>query len=175
MTEINITPTKNKIIIEMVAATDVTKGGVILKDEKRKQSIGTVLKVGSNITHAKEGDKLLLKQGEFQLLKNMGKDIAATEEHHILGYVLDDETIKPLKNKILIRLDTVEESTSKFITLDKPKNNSLATVLAIGNEITLVDVGDRVMTAPGEFQLLKGFGEDNLAITNEEFILGIFE
>jgi hypothetical protein len=47
--------------------------------------------------------------------------------------------------------------------------------LAIGNEITLVDVGDRVMTAPGEFQLLKGFGEDNLAITNEEFILGIFD
>lgn len=83
-------PIGNYLLVKLVPVKDATSGGVILTNVARKrEQIGTVYAVGSQVQFCKVGDKVHLENGEFKLLDygNFSEDgdFAITKETCIIG------------------------------------------------------------------------------------------
>ncbi len=83
--------------------------------------------------------------------------------------------LRPLGKHILARRDKVEEKTSSGIFLESArKNEDRATVLAVGKDVTTLNVGERITFttfAPNEVE----FEEEKLILIQEEDVLAVIE
>jgi len=85
--------------------------------------------------------------------------------------------ITPLKKKVLIAENKVDQTTESGIILDGTTSNresKQGTVLAIGPEVTLVAVGDVVMLEWNKAQAVK-IGDAQRVIIDEDNILAVLE
>ena len=86
-------PLGNRVLIEPLAAEEVTKAGIILPDSaKEEKSEGTVISIGSGLVEGKEykfsvkvGDKVLYGKYAGEEIKIDGKDFKIVKEDEILG------------------------------------------------------------------------------------------
>ena len=84
-------------------------------------------------------------------------------------------TIQPLKKKVLVAQNKAETKTASGIIIDD--NSSLresktATIVAIGPEVTTVEVGQRILVDWTKGFVVKIDGVERVMV-DEEFIVGI--
>jgi len=86
-------------------------------------------------------------------------------------------TVTPLKKKVLVAENKVEQTTESGIILDGTTSNresKQGTVLAIGKDVTLVKVGDVVLIEWNKAQVVK-IGEAQRVIIDEDNIVAVVE
>jgi len=74
--------------------------------------------------------------------------------------------------KLLIQVDKTEKSASGVFYADDNIAEEVATVLQIGKDVTLVEVGDRILFktwAPSYYKI----GDEEFAILDQEYVDGI--
>jgi co-chaperonin GroES (HSP10) len=85
--------------------------------------------------------------------------------------------IKPLHKKVLVAENASENKTESGIILDganSVRESKRATVLAIGPQVTLVNVGDVVLLEWNKASVIK-VGDAQRAMIDEESIVAVFE
>jgi len=85
--------------------------------------------------------------------------------------------VTPLKKKVLIAENKVDQTTESGIILDGTTSNresKQGTVLAIGSGVTLVAVGDVVMLEWNKAQVVK-IGDAQRVIIDEDNIVAVLE
>ena len=85
--------------------------------------------------------------------------------------------ITPLKKKVLVAENKVEQTTESGIILDGTTSNrdsKQGTVLAIGPDVTLVAVGDVIMLEWNKAQVVK-IGDAQRVIIDEDNIVAVVE
>lgn len=85
--------------------------------------------------------------------------------------------IKPLHKKVLVAENASENKTESGIILDganSVRESKRATVLAIGPEVTLVNVGDVVLLEWNKASVVK-IGDAQRAMIDEENIVAVFD
>jgi co-chaperonin GroES (HSP10) len=85
--------------------------------------------------------------------------------------------IKPLHKKILVAENASENKTESGIILDganSVRESKRATVLAIGPEVTLVNIGDVVLLEWNKASVVK-IGDAQRAMIDEEHIVAVFD
>lgn len=85
--------------------------------------------------------------------------------------------IKPLKNNIFLELIAVKSTTTSGIIVPEFENKkfkSRGKVIAVGKEVSVVEVGDIVLFKPNNPHEVE-LGEKKFLIAKEEDILGIIE
>jgi co-chaperonin GroES (HSP10) len=85
--------------------------------------------------------------------------------------------VKPLRKMVLIAENAFDQTTESGIILDGTKSNldsKTGTVLAIGSEVTVVNVGDKVYLEWNKGQVVK-IGDAQRIMIKEEFIVAIAE
>lgn len=85
--------------------------------------------------------------------------------------------IKPLHKKILVAENASENKTESGIILDganSVRESKRATVLAVGPEVTLVNIGDVVLLEWNKASVVK-IGDAQRAMIDEEHIVAVFD
>ena len=85
--------------------------------------------------------------------------------------------IKPLHNKVLVAQNKDEVKTEAGIILEDAasvRDSRTGTVLAIGPEVTLVEVGDKILLEWNKAQVVK-IGEAQRVIVKEDDIVAVFD
>jgi co-chaperonin GroES (HSP10) len=85
--------------------------------------------------------------------------------------------IKPLKKRVLIAENNTERKTESGIVLDgikSMKETPIATVLAIGPEVTLVNVGDVILPDWSKASVVK-VANAQRAMIDEEHIIAVVD
>lgn len=85
--------------------------------------------------------------------------------------------IKPLKKKVLIAENNTERKTESGIVLEgvkSMKETPIATVLAIGPDVTLVKVGDVILPDWSKASVVK-VNNSQRAMIDEENIIAVVE
>jgi co-chaperonin GroES (HSP10) len=85
--------------------------------------------------------------------------------------------VTPLKKKVLVAENKVEQTTDSGIILDGTTSNrdsKQGTVLAIGPDVTLVAVGDVIMLEWNKAQVVK-IGDAQRVIVDEDNIVAVME
>jgi len=85
--------------------------------------------------------------------------------------------VTPLKKKVLVAENKVEQTTESGIILDGTTSNrdsKQGTVLAVGPLVTLVQVGDVIMLEWNKAQVVK-IGDAQRVIVDEDNIVAVLE
>jgi co-chaperonin GroES (HSP10) len=85
--------------------------------------------------------------------------------------------VTPLKKKVLVAENKVEQTTESGIILDGTTSNrdsKQGTVLAVGPLVTLVKVGDVIMLEWNKAQVVK-IGDAQRVIVDEDNIVAVLE
>jgi co-chaperonin GroES (HSP10) len=85
--------------------------------------------------------------------------------------------VKPLRKMVLIAENAVDQTTESGIILDgttSNRNSKTGTVLAIGSEVTVVNVGDKVYLEWNKGQVVK-IGDAQRVMIKEEFIVAVVD
>jgi len=85
--------------------------------------------------------------------------------------------VTPLKKKVLVAENKVEQTTDSGIILDGTTSNrdsKQGTVLAIGPDVTMVEVGDVIMLEWNKAQVVK-IGDAQRVIVDEDNIVAVVE
>ena len=86
-------------------------------------------------------------------------------------------TVTPLKKKVLVAENKVEQTTESGIILEGTTSNrdsKQGTVLAVGPQVTLVKVGDVIMLEWNKAQVVK-IGDAQRVIIDEDNIVAVME
>jgi len=86
-------------------------------------------------------------------------------------------TVTPLKKKVLVAENKVEQVTESGIILEGTTSNresKRGTVLAVGPEVTLVKVGDVILLEWAKAQVVK-IDDAQRVIVDEDNIVAVFE
>jgi len=86
-------------------------------------------------------------------------------------------TVTPLKKKVLVAENKVEQTTESGIILDGTTSNrdsKQGTVLAVGPQVTLVKVGDVILLEWNKAQVVK-IGDAQRVIVDEDNIVAVLE
>lgn len=88
--------------------------------------------------------------------------------------------IKPVGNLLIVKLADVQETTASGIILSKntQKREQICEVVAIGCDIDLVKVGDRILLENGQWRKLAHDSlpqDGDYAMAKQEHIIGIFD
>ena len=86
-------------------------------------------------------------------------------------------TVTPLKKKVLVAENRVEQTTESGIILDGTTSNrdsKQGTVLAVGPLVTLVKVGDVILLEWNKAQVVK-IGDAQRVIIDEDNIVAVFD
>jgi len=86
-------------------------------------------------------------------------------------------TVTPLKKKVLVAENKVEQVTESGIILEGTTSNresKRGTVLAVGPDVTLVKVGDVILLEWAKAQVVK-IDDSQRVIVDEENIVAVFE
>jgi len=86
-------------------------------------------------------------------------------------------TVTPLKKKVLVAENKVEQTTESGIILEGTTSNrdsKQGTVLAVGPQVTLVKVGDVILLEWNKAQVVK-IGDAQRVIVDEENIVAVVE
>jgi co-chaperonin GroES (HSP10) len=85
--------------------------------------------------------------------------------------------VKPLRKLVLVAENSVKQTTESGIILDGTTSNrdsKTGTVLAIGSEVTAVNVGDKIYLEWNKGQVVK-IGDVQRVMIKEEFIVAVAE
>jgi len=85
--------------------------------------------------------------------------------------------VKPLRKMVLVAENSVKQTTESGIILDGTTSNrdsKTGTVLAIGSEVTAVNVGDKIYLEWNKGQVVK-IGDVQRVMIKEEFIVAVAE
>lgn len=84
--------------------------------------------------------------------------------------------IKPIKNRVLVLRDEHEEKTEGGIIIPGKKEVPTGTgiVVAIGNEVDVVEVGQKVLFRKTDGHDLKVDGKEHVVLTDEN-LMGVFQ
>ena len=85
--------------------------------------------------------------------------------------------VKPLHKKVLVAQNKDEVKTESGIILDDAasvRESRTGTVLAIGPEVTMVEIGDKVLLEWNKAQVVK-IGDAQRVIIEEENIVAVFD
>jgi len=99
---------------------------------------------------------------------------------HCLKYLIGSEehvNIKPLKKKILVAEVKTEQKTDSGIILDQTtslRESKVGSVLAIGPQVTLVEVGDRILLDWSKAAMVK-VGDAQRVMVNEDDVVAVLE
>lgn len=86
-------------------------------------------------------------------------------------------TVTPLKKKVLVAENKVEQTTESGIILEGTTSNRESrrgTVLAVGPQVTLVEVGDVILLEWNKAQIVK-IDDAQRVIIDEEHIVAVIE
>jgi co-chaperonin GroES (HSP10) len=86
-------------------------------------------------------------------------------------------TVTPLKKKVLVAENKVEQVTESGIILEGTTSNresKRGTVLAVGPDVTLVKVGDVILLEWAKAQVIK-IDDAQRVIVDEDNIVAVFE
>lgn len=84
----NLQPLADRLVIEQVAAEEVSASGIILPDSaKEKPSEGKVLAVGKDVQEIKVGDKVLYGKYGPTEIKVDGKEVLIAKEEDVLAVI----------------------------------------------------------------------------------------
>merc|ERR1712174_28497 len=130
-----VTPNGPRIVVKVAELEEKTLGGIFLPDSaQKKPTSGDVVAVGK----AKNFD-LTLKEGDTVLYSKFGLGVTDIEmagvEYAILNARVDDiGEIKPLGDRVLIKVDTAaEESAGGVLLTDSAKEKPMSgQVMAVG-------------------------------------------
>ena len=85
--------------------------------------------------------------------------------------------VKPLKKKVLVAENKVDQTTESGIILDgttSARDSKQGTVLAVGPDVTMVEVGDKVYIEWNKAQVVK-IGDAQRVIIDEDHIVAVVE
>ena len=85
--------------------------------------------------------------------------------------------VKPLRKMVLVAENAVDQTTDSGIILDgttSARDSKTGTVLAIGSEVTAVNVGDKVYLEWNKGQVVK-IDDAQRVMIKEEFIVAVVE
>jgi co-chaperonin GroES (HSP10) len=85
--------------------------------------------------------------------------------------------VKPLKKKVLVAQNATESKTDSGIILEGAASTSESkrgTVLAIGPDVTLVEIGDVILLEWSKAQVVK-IGDSQRVIVDEDNIVAVLE
>jgi len=83
--------------------------------------------------------------------------------------------IKALADNIVLKKITLEQKTSQIIVrLDSQQSENIAEVIAIGDKVENINVGDKVVYAPYSVNPMTVF-EDKLIFAKTSDVLGIIQ
>ena len=85
--------------------------------------------------------------------------------------------VRPLKKKVLVAENKVDQTTESGIILEgtnSARDSKQATVLAIGPDVTMVEVGDKVYLEWNKAQVVK-IGDAQRAMIDEDNIVAVLE
>lgn len=85
--------------------------------------------------------------------------------------------VMPLKKKVLVAENKVDQTTEAGIILDgttSARDSKQGTVLAIGPDVTMVKIGDKVYLEWNKAQVVK-IGDAQRVIIDEENIVAVVE
>ena len=85
--------------------------------------------------------------------------------------------VKPLRKMVLIAENLVDQTTDSGIILDgttSARDSKTGTVLAIGSEVTAVNVGDKVYLEWNKGQVVK-IDDAQRVMIKEEFIVAVVD
>ena len=85
--------------------------------------------------------------------------------------------VKPLKKKVLVAQNAAESKTESGIILETAKSvgdSKKGTVLAIGPDVTMVQIGDIVLLEWSKAQIVK-IGDSERVIVDEDNIVAVVE
>jgi co-chaperonin GroES (HSP10) len=85
--------------------------------------------------------------------------------------------VKPLHKKVLVAQNKDEVKTESGIILDDAlsvRESRTGTIMAIGPEVTLVEVGDKVLLEWNKAQVVK-IGDAQRVIIEEDNIVAVFD
>jgi len=85
--------------------------------------------------------------------------------------------VKPLRKMVLIAENSVDQTTDSGIILDgttSARDSKTGTVLAIGSEVTAVNVGDKVYLEWNKGQVVK-IDDAQRVMIKEEFIVAVVD
>ncbi len=84
----NLQPLADRLVIEQVAAEEVSASGIILPDSaKEKPSEGKILAVGKDVKEVKVGDKVLYGKYGPTEIKVDGKEVLIAKEEDVLAII----------------------------------------------------------------------------------------
>jgi co-chaperonin GroES (HSP10) len=86
-------------------------------------------------------------------------------------------TVTPLKKKVLVAENKVEQTTESGIILEGTTSNresKRGTVIAVGPEVTMVSVGDVILLEWAKAQVVK-IDDAQRVIIDEDNIVAVFE
>ncbi len=93
-----IQPLADRLVVEQVAAEEVSASGIILPDSaKEKPSEGKVLAVGKDVAEVKVGDTVLYGKYGPTEVKVDGKELLLVKEEDVLAIVLSEASKKGAK------------------------------------------------------------------------------
>jgi co-chaperonin GroES (HSP10) len=85
--------------------------------------------------------------------------------------------VKPLRKMVLVAENAVDQTTESGIILDgttSKRESKTGTVLAIGSEVTAVNVGDKIYLEWNKGQVVK-IGDAQRVMIKEEFIVAVVD
>jgi len=85
--------------------------------------------------------------------------------------------VKPLRKMVLVAENSVDQTTESGIILDGTKSNresKTGTVLAIGSEVTAVNIGDKIYLEWNKGQVVK-IDDAQRVMIKEEFIVAVVD
>ena len=85
--------------------------------------------------------------------------------------------VKPLRKMVLVAENAVDQTTDSGIILDgttSARDSKTGTVLAIGSEVTAVNVGDKVYLEWNKGQVVK-IDDAQRVMIKEEFIVAVVD
>jgi co-chaperonin GroES (HSP10) len=85
--------------------------------------------------------------------------------------------LRPLADRVFVRpVRPTEERASGLVVLDDGSPDTVGDVVAVGETVTAVRPGDRVLIAPmSGIEATFNHGEEEYIILGEDEILGVFE
>jgi len=189
-----VEPTEDRVFVKVAPEEEVTEGGIVLPVEVRKKpTSGDVVSVGpSKEVTLKPGDTVLYSKfgiGCTDMVLN-GEDHLLIRERDCLGIfptsnaTADDvPKLKPLGNRVLIKLDVADESTTGGVLLPTAAKEKPITgaIVAVGpgkfekDELKpcKCEVGDRVFFFKYAGQELQTRAGVQYKILHEEDVLGM--
>lgn len=154
-----LTPIASSILVRVRAKDQTTLGGVILPDKiQEKPTEGEVVGMGPGRAHPESGvpiplpcsigDKVLYGKYDGTAVSYMGKDHQFVRDDNILfvysGEKMELDTIKMIRDEILVKVDPEATTTKSGIVLGKKEDDSGAgsttgEVVAVGPGRTSAD------------------------------------